>query len=99
MMKRIAQTHAPATLPQEAALLPALPARKSSKPRNLMIPPPDLVFRPVMAEAEPTPKASQAAPRRRGSAAGRAILHAAGVSVPGVTAMSRTFVQESSYIE
>ena len=97
MMKRIAQAHAPATLPQEAALLPALPARKSSKPRNLMIPPPDLVFRPVVAED--ASKAPQVHPSRRGSAAGRAILHAAGVSVPGVTAMSRTFVQESPYID
>jgi len=93
MMKRIAQAHAPATLPQEAALLPALPARKSSKPRNLMIPPPDLVFRPVVAEDASKER------RRLGSAAGRAILHAAGVSVPGVTAMSRTFVQESTYID
>lgn len=80
-------------------MLPALPARKSSKPRNLMIPPPDLVFRPLAAEAETESKAPEATPRRRGSAAGRAILHAAGVSVPGVTAMSRTFVQESPYID
>ena len=82
-MKRIHPTHAPALAPQEAALLPAM---RQGLPRNLLPPTPTLRFRPAVEEAPASQPES--APRRRGSAAGRAILHAEGVSLPGVTPMS-----------
>ena len=76
-MKRIHPTHAPALARQEAAL-----------PRNLLPPAQALRFRPAVEEAPASARQAEPAPQRRGSAAGRAILHAEGVSLPGVTPMS-----------
>lgn len=77
-MKKTPSAHAPALAPQEAALLPALP-------RNLLMPGPELDFRP----AEELADVQVQRQRVRRSAAGRAILHARGVSMPGVTPMAR----------
>lgn len=84
-MKRIHPTHAPALARQEAALLPAM---RRGLPRNLLPPTPNLRFRPAVEEAPASAHQVEPVPRRRGSAAGRAILHAEGVSLPGVTPMS-----------
>lgn len=84
-MKRIHPTHAPALARQEAALLPAM---RRGLPRNLLPPTPNLRFRPAVEEAPASAHQAEPVPRRRGSAAGRAILHAEGVSLPGVTPMS-----------
>ena len=84
-MKRIHPTHAPALARQEAALLPAM---RRGLPRNLLPPAQALRFRPAAEEAPASARQAEPAPRRRGSAAGRAILHAEGVSLPGVTPMS-----------
>ena len=84
-MKRIHPTQAPALARQEAALLPAM---RRGLPRNLLPPTPNLRFRPAVEEAPASAHQAEPVPRRRGSAAGRAILHAEGVSLPGVTPMS-----------
>ena len=84
-MKRIHPTHAPALARQEAALLPAM---RRGLPRNLLPPTPNLRFHPAVEKAAASTCQEAPAPRRRGSAAGRAILHAEGVSLPGVTPMS-----------
>lgn len=84
-MKRIHPTHAPALARQEAAMLPAM---RRGLPRNLLPPTPTLRFRPAVEETPASAHQAGSAPRRRGSAAGRAILHAEGVSLPGVTPMS-----------
>lgn len=84
-MKRIHPTHAPALARQEAALLPAM---RRGLPRNLLPPVPPLRFRPAVEEAPVSAHQPEPAPRRRGSAAGRAILRAEGVSLPGVRPMS-----------
>lgn len=68
------QEHIPAMLPQEAAMLPALlPGHFTMQLKAEHF---------VPAEA---PQQSE----RRGSPAGRAILHAGGVNLPGVQPMRR----------
>ena len=84
-MKRIHPTHAAALARQEAALLPAM---RRGLPRSLLPPTQPLRFRPAVEEASASTRPAEPAPRRRGSAAGRAILRAEGVSLPGVTPMS-----------
>ena len=73
-MTRSAQTHQPALLPQEAALLPAI---VPGKPGHFTMPLNQKHFVPVTAEAAPTAL-------RRGSVAGRAVLRAAGVHLTGI---------------
>lgn len=81
MMTRYTNAHEPAMTVQEAAMLPAIAA---SNPGRLAMPLNASHFIPVtMAEAETEATAEV----RRGSAAGRAILHADGVNLPGVSRM------------
>ena len=68
--------HRPAMAPQEAALLPAL------APVYPTIPLREADFRPMHSKCSMQPQI----PR---SAAGRAILHAEGVHLPGVTRMRK----------
>lgn len=60
--------HVPALSLPEAAMLPALPARRTALPRNLLLPD-QRVYRPM-----PAPQVSAVPVVRRGSMAGRAIL-------------------------
>lgn len=62
--------HVPALSLPEAAMLPALPGRRQTLPRNLLLPD-RRVYRPM-----PAPPSSHAQARRHGSMAGRAILTA-----------------------
>ena len=84
-MMRYVNSHAPAMLPQEAAMLTALPA-STGRTGRLMMPVNESHFVPVepVEEAQPVTTA-----QRRGSVAGRAVLSAAGISLPGVQGMSR----------
>ena len=84
-MKRIHPTHAPALARQEAALLPAM---RRGLPRKVFAWGPCGPGLPAVEEAPASAHQVEPVPRRRGSAAGRAILHAEGVSLPGVTPMS-----------
>ena len=81
-MMRYVNTHAPAMLPQEAALLPAQGA-PAARPGRLTMPANDSHFIPVTEDVQPV------SVQRRGSVAGRAVLTAAGISLPGVQGMSR----------
>lgn len=84
-MMRYVNAHEPALMPQEAAMLTALPAACGNARRtNLLMPRNDSHFVSVDA---PVQRAAQ--PARRGSVAGRAVLTAAGISLPGVQGMSR----------
>jgi len=103
-MMRLNNARSPALMPQEAAMLPAQPtnlvmprraedfvpvdAAQSSAaqagPGRLLMPRREADFVPVPAQ-----ETRQSTQTRRGSAAGRAILRAAGVSMPGVGPMSR----------
>ncbi|MGN0779916.1 MAG: hypothetical protein ACI4MJ_12245 [Aristaeellaceae bacterium] len=76
-MKQPIPAHAPTLAPLRRRL-----------PRNLLPPAQPLHFQPAQAAAPASAPPAAPEPRRRGSAAGRAILHAPGVSLPGVTAMS-----------
>ena len=82
-MMRYVSAHEPALLPQEAAMLTALPETAAVRRTNLLMPQDTSHFVSVDAPAEP------AAQTRRGSVAGRAVLSAAGISLPGVQGMSR----------
>ena len=73
-MTRDAHTHVQAMSPQEAAMLPAVAPGHITMPLN------ESHFVPAIIPAENAEK-------RRGSAAGRAILRQAGVSLPGVFPM------------
>ena len=84
-MMRYVNAHEPALMPQEAAMLTALPAACSrSRRTNLLMPGDDSHFVSVNA-----PVQQPAQETRRGSMAGRAVLTAAGISLPGVQGMSR----------
>ena len=98
MMMRTINARQPALTRQEAALLTALPrtsGRAGSRGMNLLKPGAGEGFIPVaqtasMAEWPATGAAMQyAGGQRRGSVAGRAVLTAAGISMPGVTGMRR----------
>lgn len=73
------------------------PNARAEMPRNLIFPRAELVYLPVTPEvARAVENAVQMtldvplnAPNPRRSAAGRAILHARGVSLPGVEGMNR----------
>ena len=73
------------------------PTARADVPRNLIFPRAELVYLPVTPEvARAVENAVQMsldvplnAPNPRRSAAGRAILHARGVSLPGVEGMNR----------
>ena len=83
-MMRMNGARSPALMPQEAAMLPAQSAEQTiPRQGRLLMPRREEDFVPVQAEA------AQPASIRRGSAAGRAILRAAGISMPGVGSMSR----------
>lgn len=84
-MMRYVNSHAPAMLPQEAAMLTALPAT-AARAGRLMMPVNESHFVPVGTVEEPQPVTST---QRCGSVAGRAVLSAAGISLPGVQGMSR----------
>lgn len=75
-MDRITCTHEPAASPQEAAVLTAM-----NNPGRLVM--------PLNASHFRVPEQNRGEPRsRQGSAAGRAILYADGVNMPGVRPMS-----------
>ena len=73
------------------------PNGRAQMPRNLIFPRTELVYLPVTPEvARAVETAVQMSmdnagqsPRQRRSAAGRAVLHARGVSLPGVEGMNR----------
>ena len=67
-------SHTPAMSPQEAAMLPAAAPGHFTMPLN-----------PAHFVAVETPQK----PKRKGSAAGRAILYTGGVNLPGVQSMRR----------
>jgi len=81
--------HEPALMPQEAAMLTALPANTGRLMRrsSMLRPQQAEHFRSVSLDAAPA--ALPAETPRRGSVAGRAVLSAAGISLPGVQGMSR----------
>lgn len=84
MMMRTIQARQPALTRQEAALLTALPrAGERAGRMNLQYPASRTGFIPV-ADAPPQP-----APLRQGSVAGRAVLGAMGISMPGVQGLRR----------
>lgn len=77
MLPYIIAAHAPALTCAEAALLPALSgAPELQQPRNMLIPYSHLQFRPALPQPQSAPC--------RGSMAGRAVLHAGGISLPGL---------------
>ena len=78
-MTTYTNAHEPAMTPQEAAMLPAI---VPTSPGFLVMPRNESHFVPV-ASIAPVEEAIQ----RQGSAAGRAILRAAGVNLPGVSRM------------
>lgn len=89
MLSRFIHAHEPALTPQEAAMLPAMAAIVAA-PGNLLIPRQDLNFRAVETAENSGAESAGYAPSlqtgdrpRRGSAAGRAVLRAAGISMPG----------------
>lgn len=69
-MMRLNHAHTPAMSPQEAAMLPAM---NGGSPGHLQMPLNPAHFMPIRRTTAV----------RRGSAAGRAVLHARGVSLPG----------------
>lgn len=98
MMMRTINARQPALTRQEAALLTALPRTSgwgNSRTMNLLMPGEGQGFIPVQqaasasvqSNAENASTASAAA--QRGSIAGRAVLSAAGISMPGVAGMRR----------
>lgn len=96
MMMRTINARQPALTRQEAALLTALPrtsGRVGSRGMNLLMPGEGEGFLPVGQNSWPTQSGSassgNAAGQRRGSIAGRAVLSAAGISMPGVMGMRR----------
>lgn len=90
-MMRYVNAHEPALMPQEAAMLTAMPANTGRlMRRNSMIWPQQADhFRSVSLDATPVAATASAEAVRRGSVAGRAVLSAAGISLPGVQGMSR----------
>lgn len=99
MMMRTINARQPALTRQEAALLTALPrtpGQGSSRGMNLLMPGEGQGFIPVsqpVGALQPAGSVNNAATsasgQRRGSIAGRAVLSAAGISMPGVTGMRR----------
>lgn len=99
MMMRTINARQPALTRQEAALLTALPrtpGRGSSRGMNLLMPGEGQGFIPVSQPVEALQPAGSvnntatyASGQRRGSIAGRAVLSAAGISMPGVMGMRR----------
>lgn len=73
------------------------PNGRAKMPRNLIFPRTELVYLPVTPEVARAVETAvqmsldnaEQCPRQRRSAAGRAILHARGVSLPGVEGMNR----------
>jgi len=92
VMPRRAADFVPMNVPMEAAQAAESASQAPSeaaapaRPGRLMMPRRETDFIPVEAVA---PGAGITGQTRRGSAAGRAILYAQGVSLPGVSAMSR----------
>ncbi len=85
MMMRTIQARQPALTRQEAALLTALPhAGERTGRMNLQYPAGRTGFIPV----EDTPTRTAVLPRQ-GSMAGRAVLGAMGISMPGVQGLRR----------
>ena len=86
MMMRMNNARQPALTRQEAALYTALPRTGSQRSANLWMPQESSHFVSVN-----TTYASEStlAETRRGSIAGRAVLHTAGISMPGVSGMRR----------
>ena len=78
VMPRRAEDFVPVEAAQQAE------AAAQARPGRLLMPGREADFVPVAQEVQ-----RQVSQTRRGSAAGRAILHAAGVSMPGVGPMSR----------
>lgn len=101
MMMRTINARQPALTRQEAALLTALPrtpGRGNSRGmNNLLMPGAGEGFIPVAGNVSaamwPVQASGSAVPydagQRRGSIAGRAVLSAAGISMPGVMGMRR----------
>lgn len=85
MMMRTINARQPALTWQEAALLTALPLQ-TNRTTNLWMPAQTEHF---MAVDTMLPTADTNTTVRRGSIAGRAVLHTAGISMPGVTGMRR----------
>lgn len=69
--------HAPALSLPEAAMLPALPKEQTAVPRNLVLPDRRTYHPMPLTAVQPVEN------RRRGSMAGRAVLKAAGIRLPG----------------
>ena len=86
-MMRYVYAHEPAMTRQEAALLSALPQRSTSISRSSMLWP--HTIEGFISTTEPEKRADTNVSTRRGSVAGRAILTAAGISLPGVEGMRR----------
>lgn len=74
--------HFPALTLQEAAMLPALQPQpvRPRVPKNLLVPSGHLRFLPAALGSD----AAAARPVRVGSSAGRAVLRAAGIAMPGI---------------
>ena len=83
-MMRYLNAHEPALTPQEAAMLTAMPASGGIRRTNLLMPRDEQHF-----VSTDTPVQAAVIAPRQGSVAGRAVLHAAGISLPGVQGMSR----------
>lgn len=90
-MQRYLNAHEPALLPQEAALLPALPSgtRQTRLRPNMIWPQSEEHFRAFEVGDTVYHVPETPAAQTRGSVAGRSVLAAAGISLPGVTGMSR----------
>lgn len=99
------QIHMPAMTLQEAAMLPAQPegddltAQRAveapaetgyafSRPGRLLMPRRESDFIPIQPYARTS--ACAACPYRRGSSAGRSVLYAAGITLPGAAGMAQT---------
>lgn len=99
MMMRTINARQPALTWQEATLLTALPrssGQGNSRTMNLLMPGEERGFIPVqqvtfssVQSTTGTSAAVSAGTQRRGSIAGRAVLSAAGISMPGVAGMRR----------
>ena len=98
MMMRTINARQPALTRQEAALLTALPRTSgwgNSRTMNLLMPCEGQGFIPVQQATTATLQSNAgnattaSAAAQRGSIAGRAVLSAAGISMPGVAGMRR----------
>lgn len=75
--------HAPALSLPEAAMLPALPKEQTAVPRNLILPDRRTYHPMPLTGVHPVDH------HRRGSMAGRAVLRAAGIRLPGTIAKEK----------